>query len=94
MLFMGVAALLGPPFAATLKNWTNSFDVSFYVMGALMIASGVVSLPLRYAVSASYTITIPVTLYRRINKWEMEREQASNLELEPLNDDRRNVKNA
>ena len=77
MLFMGVAALLGPPFAATLKNLTNSFDVSFYVMGALMVLSGALSLPLR-----------------RINKWEVEREQASNLELEPLNGERHIVKNS
>lgn len=61
MLFMGVAALIGPPFAgiflidflnkinilALLKNLTNSFNMSFHVMGGLMILSGIVSLPLR-----------------------------------------------
>jgi MFS family permease len=47
MLFMGVAALLGPPFAAALKNLTNSFDASFVVMGAIMLVSGLLSLPLR-----------------------------------------------
>ncbi|KAH7732080.1 Protein M03B6.2 [Aphelenchoides avenae] len=47
LLFMGVAALAGPPFAAFLKNLTHSFDVSFYVMGALMTLSGAISLPLR-----------------------------------------------
>ncbi|CAD5221839.1 unnamed protein product [Bursaphelenchus xylophilus] len=47
LMFMGVAALAGPPFAALLKNMTNSFNMSFYVMGALMTLSGIISLPLR-----------------------------------------------
>lgn len=33
--------------SAFLKNLTHSFDVSFYVMGALMTLSGAISLPLR-----------------------------------------------
>jgi predicted MFS family arabinose efflux permease len=47
LLFMGIAALIGPPFAALLKNLTNSFNLSFYVMGTLMTLSGIISLPLR-----------------------------------------------
>ncbi|CAD5215874.1 unnamed protein product [Bursaphelenchus okinawaensis] len=47
LMFMGVAALAGPPFAALLKNLTNSFNMSFYVMGVLMTLSGFISLPLR-----------------------------------------------
>ncbi|KAI1731941.1 major facilitator superfamily domain-containing protein [Ditylenchus destructor] len=47
MLFMGIAALIGPPFAALLKNLTNSFNMSFYVMGGIMVLSGLISLPLR-----------------------------------------------
>uniref|UniRef100_A0A915DRB6 Major facilitator superfamily (MFS) profile domain-containing protein n=1 Tax=Ditylenchus dipsaci TaxID=166011 RepID=A0A915DRB6_9BILA len=47
MLFMGIAALIGPPFAALLKNLTNSYNMSFHVMGCIMVLSGIVSLPLR-----------------------------------------------
>uniref|UniRef100_A0A1I8A2B8 MFS domain-containing protein n=1 Tax=Steinernema glaseri TaxID=37863 RepID=A0A1I8A2B8_9BILA len=48
LLFMGVAALVGPPFAAFLSDVTGNYDLSFYVMGTMMTLSGVISLPLRY----------------------------------------------
>lgn len=47
MLFMGLAALIGPPFAAFLKAQTGSFGVAFTVMGCFMTLSGIISLPLR-----------------------------------------------
>lgn len=47
MLFMGVAALLGPPFAKLLKNMTGSYGLSFHIMGVLMAASGAMCIPLR-----------------------------------------------
>jgi len=47
MLFMGMAALMGPPFAAYLMNLTASYSLSFVVMGGLMVLSGILSFPLR-----------------------------------------------
>ncbi|TMS37058.1 hypothetical protein L596_004075 [Steinernema carpocapsae] len=47
LLFMGIAALVGPPFAAFLSDVTGNYDLSFYVMGTLMTLSGLISLPLR-----------------------------------------------
>ncbi|KAK0397515.1 hypothetical protein QR680_002151 [Steinernema hermaphroditum] len=48
LLFMGIAALVGPPFAAFLSDITGNYDLSFFVMGTMMTLSGVISLPLRY----------------------------------------------
>ncbi|CAG9533501.1 unnamed protein product [Cercopithifilaria johnstoni] len=47
MLFMGIAALIGPPLAALFKDLSGNFDLSFYVMGALLTLSGVLCIPLR-----------------------------------------------
>uniref|UniRef100_A0AC35TKQ9 MFS domain-containing protein n=1 Tax=Rhabditophanes sp. KR3021 TaxID=114890 RepID=A0AC35TKQ9_9BILA len=47
LLFMGFAALCGPPFAGFLGDVTNNMDVSFYVMGALMAVSGIIGFPLK-----------------------------------------------
>ena len=47
MLFMGVAALLGPPFAKLLRNFTGSYGLPFNIMGVIMICSGVLCMPLR-----------------------------------------------
>ncbi|CAD6187578.1 unnamed protein product [Caenorhabditis auriculariae] len=47
LTFMGVGAIVGSPLAALLKDVTGNFDVSFYIMGALMATSGVICLPLR-----------------------------------------------
>ncbi|KAI6241677.1 hypothetical protein M3Y99_00328900 [Aphelenchoides fujianensis] len=47
MLFMGIAALIGPPFASFLKNISNGFGLAFTVMGGFMTLSGIISLPLR-----------------------------------------------
>ncbi|KAI6187788.1 MFS domain-containing protein [Aphelenchoides besseyi] len=47
MLFMGIAALIGPPFASFLKNKTDGFGLAFCVMGGFMTLSGLISLPLR-----------------------------------------------
>ncbi|XP_060588291.1 monocarboxylate transporter 12-like [Ruditapes philippinarum] len=42
ILFMeGIANLVGPPFAGYLSDTTGSYDVSFYVAGACIIAAGV-----------------------------------------------------
>uniref|UniRef100_A0A183BPC3 MFS domain-containing protein n=1 Tax=Globodera pallida TaxID=36090 RepID=A0A183BPC3_GLOPA len=47
MLFMGVAALLGPPFAKILKNWSGDYGLAFHIMGLLMALSGLLGVPLR-----------------------------------------------
>uniref|UniRef100_A0A914H0R8 Golgin subfamily A member 7/ERF4 domain-containing protein n=1 Tax=Globodera rostochiensis TaxID=31243 RepID=A0A914H0R8_GLORO len=47
MLFMGVAALLGPPFAKILKNWSGDYGLAFHIMGLLMALSGLLGMPLR-----------------------------------------------
>ncbi|KAL3095392.1 hypothetical protein niasHS_007491 [Heterodera schachtii] len=47
MLFMGVAALLGPPFARALKNWSGDYGLAFHIMGSLMALSGFLGIPLR-----------------------------------------------
>ncbi|VDN59793.1 unnamed protein product [Dracunculus medinensis] len=47
LLFMGFAALTGPPLAAAIKDFTGDFDASFYTMGSLMAISGIICLPLR-----------------------------------------------
>jgi len=48
LLFMGIASLVGSPFAGFLYDQTNSFDVSFYVMGVLVTFSGLIGFPLPY----------------------------------------------
>ncbi|CAJ0584524.1 unnamed protein product, partial [Mesorhabditis spiculigera] len=47
MLFMGFGALLGSPCAAIIKDFSGNFDLSFYVMGSLMVLSGLVCVPLK-----------------------------------------------
>ncbi|EFO28173.1 hypothetical protein LOAG_00306 [Loa loa] len=47
MLCMGIAVLIGPPLAALFKDLSGNFDLSFYVMGALLTLSGVLCIPLR-----------------------------------------------
>ncbi|KHN86540.1 Monocarboxylate transporter 14 [Toxocara canis] len=47
LLFMGIAALIGPPIAAFLKDVTGNYDLSFYLMGSLMALSGIICIPLR-----------------------------------------------
>uniref|UniRef100_F1L0U5 Monocarboxylate transporter 3 n=1 Tax=Ascaris suum TaxID=6253 RepID=F1L0U5_ASCSU len=72
LLFMGIAALVGPPTAAFLKDLTGNYDLSFYLMGFLMALSGVICIPLR-SVSAYEE--------RKRQKAENENQQA---ELQPL----------
>uniref|UniRef100_A0AC34GQ21 Major facilitator superfamily (MFS) profile domain-containing protein n=1 Tax=Panagrolaimus sp. ES5 TaxID=591445 RepID=A0AC34GQ21_9BILA len=47
LLYMGVAAFVGPPFAAYLKTVTSNYTLSFIVMGSLMTLSGLIAIPLR-----------------------------------------------
>lgn len=47
MFCMGVAAFIGPPVAALLKDLSGNFDMSFYLMGVLLTLSGVLCIPLR-----------------------------------------------
>ncbi|KAL3981924.1 Major Facilitator Superfamily protein [Acanthocheilonema viteae] len=47
MLCMSIAALIGPPLAALFKDLSGNFNLSFYVMGALLTLSGVLCIPLR-----------------------------------------------
>lgn len=58
-----------PLIIALLKNLTNSFDLSFYVMGAIMVLSGISGLPLRRINKYE--------LKKRIN-------EPKNVELEPM----------
>ncbi|KAJ1366287.1 hypothetical protein KIN20_026914 [Parelaphostrongylus tenuis] len=44
---MGFGAIVGSPLAAFMKDLTGNFDVSFYIMGSLMTASGAMCMPLR-----------------------------------------------
>jgi MFS family permease len=84
MLFMGVAALLGPPFAAFLKSKTASFGLAFVVMGCFMILRLVrdtLISNLTTNLMFSGLISLPL---RRINAWERKRD-APEHELQPLN---------
>ncbi|KAI6176598.1 hypothetical protein M3Y97_00815600 [Aphelenchoides bicaudatus] len=74
MLFMGVAALIGPPFASFLRNQTGSFGVAFIVMGCFMTLSGIISLPLRR-----------INKWERKRDGLDVDENAKQVELEPLN---------
>ena len=88
LLYMGIAAFVGPSFAgkiddyfkknhivfsAFLKTMTKDFKYSFIVMGGLMMTSGLIALPLR-----------------QINAWEQRRskrtvnENGTTVELRPL----------
>lgn len=48
MLFQGVAAIFGTPLAGYIFEETDSYDVSFYVAGALITFSAVLCYPLAY----------------------------------------------
>uniref|UniRef100_A0A914CBC6 Major facilitator superfamily (MFS) profile domain-containing protein n=1 Tax=Acrobeloides nanus TaxID=290746 RepID=A0A914CBC6_9BILA len=73
LLFMGAAALVGPPFAGAIKNATDSYNMSFHVMGALMVLSGVIGLPLRRL--------------NAWEKKRMMEESKHSVEMQPLNKD-------
>ena len=44
IMFRGVATIMGPPLAGAVQQWAGSYDMSFYVAGALLILAGLVSL--------------------------------------------------
>uniref|UniRef100_A0A8R1HUQ4 MFS domain-containing protein n=1 Tax=Caenorhabditis japonica TaxID=281687 RepID=A0A8R1HUQ4_CAEJA len=46
MVFMGIGALVGSPIAAFIKDHTGSYDISFYVMGAVFAFSGIMTIRL------------------------------------------------
>lgn len=46
LLFMGMASLIGSPMAGFLFDLTNTFNLSFYVMGALVAFSGLIGFAL------------------------------------------------
>lgn len=73
---MGIAALIGPPFASFLKSKTGSFAIAFMVMGCFMTLSGIISLPLR---------RINQWERKRDGLDADDVEQAPQVELEPLN---------
>ncbi|VVC24375.1 Major facilitator superfamily,Major facilitator superfamily domain [Cinara cedri] len=47
LMFQGVAAALGSPLLGMFKDWTGTYDVSFYLSGVLLITSAVICYPLR-----------------------------------------------
>lgn len=47
LLFMGFAAISGAPFAGFIADVTGSMDYSWYIMGSIMILSGVITIPIR-----------------------------------------------
>ncbi|GMS94951.1 hypothetical protein PENTCL1PPCAC_17126, partial [Pristionchus entomophagus] len=47
LMFMGVGATVGSPIAALISDISGDFNLSFYVMGALMALSGIILFPLR-----------------------------------------------
>ena len=44
IMFRGVATIMGPPLAGAVQQWAGSYNMSFYVAGALLILAGLVSL--------------------------------------------------
>ncbi|ESP02007.1 hypothetical protein LOTGIDRAFT_92504, partial [Lottia gigantea] len=48
ILFQGVASMVGSPLAGKLEDATASVDGTFYLTGALILASALMSVPLRY----------------------------------------------
>ncbi|XP_016840676.1 monocarboxylate transporter 14 isoform X2 [Nasonia vitripennis] len=47
LLFQGLGATMGAPVAGAVKEWTGSYDASFYFAGALIVLSGVICYPLK-----------------------------------------------
>lgn len=48
LLFQGVAATIGSPIAGMFYDLTGSYDISFYLSGALILLSGVMCYPLNH----------------------------------------------
>ncbi|XP_071454654.1 monocarboxylate transporter 5 [Hetaerina americana] len=48
LLFQGLAATVGSPLAGSFKEFTGSYDASFYLSGSLILISGVMCYPLSY----------------------------------------------
>ncbi|CAH1712499.1 uncharacterized protein LOC114123947 isoform X2 [Aphis gossypii] len=47
LMFQGVAAAVGSPLLGLFKDWTGTYDVSFYLSGIILTASAVICYPLR-----------------------------------------------
>ncbi|XP_011504318.1 PREDICTED: monocarboxylate transporter 12 isoform X2 [Ceratosolen solmsi marchali] len=47
LLFQGLGATVGAPVAGAFKDWTGSYDASFYFAGALIVISAVICYPLK-----------------------------------------------
>ncbi|CEF60281.1 Major facilitator superfamily and Major facilitator superfamily domain, general substrate transporter and Major facilitator superfamily domain-containing protein [Strongyloides ratti] len=47
LLFMGFAAVSGAPFAGFIADITGNMDYSWYIMGSIMILSGMITIPIR-----------------------------------------------
>ncbi|KAK2148418.1 hypothetical protein LSH36_499g02065, partial [Paralvinella palmiformis] len=45
LLFQGIAAVLGPPIAGWVFDATQNYDLSFYLTGAMIAASGLMLYP-------------------------------------------------
>ncbi|XP_063991262.1 monocarboxylate transporter 14 [Diachasmimorpha longicaudata] len=48
LLFQGIAASVGAPLTGAVKVATDSFDVAFYVSGALILLSAIICYPLKW----------------------------------------------
>ncbi|XP_022183256.1 monocarboxylate transporter 7-like isoform X1 [Myzus persicae] len=47
LMFQGVAAAVGSPFLGLFKDWTGTYDMSFYLSGIILTMSAVICYPLR-----------------------------------------------
>ena len=47
LMFQGVAAAVGSPLLGLFKDWTGTYDMSFYLSGIIIILSAVICYPLR-----------------------------------------------
>ncbi|XP_026810000.1 monocarboxylate transporter 7-like isoform X1 [Rhopalosiphum maidis] len=47
LMFQGVAAAVGSPLLGLFKDWTGTYDMSFYLSGIILTASAVICYPLR-----------------------------------------------
>uniref|UniRef100_A0A0N4ZHG8 MFS domain-containing protein n=1 Tax=Parastrongyloides trichosuri TaxID=131310 RepID=A0A0N4ZHG8_PARTI len=51
LLFMGFAAISGAPFAGFVADLTGNMNYSWYIMGSIMVLSGIITIPIRKIVN-------------------------------------------
>jgi len=47
LLFMGIGTLIGNPLGGWLKDWTGTYEISFYAAGGYLLFSAVLCYPLQ-----------------------------------------------